>query len=258
MWEVDRMALSLPAKVAFLILFFSVLAATVAIADETNQELEARALVKAVERVEYRSGVVAPVQVMKFREGDQFKKGDVLVELDCDKTLAEEQAANASVRAAEVELQKTRRLVRYQAAGRSELEVAKARAGEAKAQLEVLQVTNRSCVFKAPFDGRVAELNVRAFEYPPADAPMFVLIGDQALELELVLPSNWLVWLRAGNPFEVVIDETGAKGLGEISRIGAEVDPVSQTIEVSGRITKIEGLVLAGMSGTVRFNNGTH
>ncbi|MEO0441982.1 MAG: HlyD family efflux transporter periplasmic adaptor subunit, partial [Pseudomonadota bacterium] len=68
-----------------------------------------------------------------------------------------------------------------------------------------------------------------------------------------IVPSNWLTWLRPGADFTFKIDETGADVTGQITRLGASVDPVSKTIRVTGNVDKTESLVLPGMSGTGVF-----
>ena len=73
-------------------------------------------------------------------------------------------------------------------------------------------------------------------------------------EIEMIVPSNWLRWLKLGINSLMAIDETGENHHIEISRIGASVDPVSQTVRIFAHFIDGTPNILAGMSGTVLFN----
>ncbi len=218
-----------------------------------SNTFEARALIRASSRIEYRNEIVAPIKEAGFLGGEQFKKGDRLIQFDCSRYEAERKAASASANAAAIEHNTKRRLLKYQAVGKNEVSLAAAKSAEAHAQLEVHKVRNQSCEFKAPFDGRVVELNAEVHEFPPADRPLIVVINDNALEMELVVPSKWLRWIKLDTTMEITVDETGESGIGKVERIAAEVDPVSQTVKIVASFTKKPATVLAGMSGTVNF-----
>ena len=76
--------------------------------------------------------------------------------------------------------------------------------------------------------------------------------GSGDLKVELIIPSDWLTWVKPGTPFRFAVAETGGEIEGRIARLGASVDPVSKTMRVTGAIV-VQGTVLPGMSGTARF-----
>ena len=221
--------------------------------DMSNGVFEARALIRSSERIEYRNQLVAPIKSVDFSAGETFRKGDPLVIFDCASYEAEAKAAKASAKAAAIDHATKQRLLRYQAIGKSEVSLAAAQSSEAQAQVEVHEVRNQACRFEAPFDGRVVDVNAKPHEFPPANEPLIVIIDDSKLEMELVVPSNWLRWIRPGEKFGIVVDETGEAGTGIVERIAAEVDPVSQTVKLIAVFEERPPFVLAGMSGSVRF-----
>ena len=76
-----------------------------------------------------------------------------------------------------------------------------------------------------------------------------------AEDLKLIVPSAWLSWLRAGTALRVHIEDLKADYSANIVRLGARVDPVSQTLEVSARIKGSHPELLPGMSGWAHFPN---
>jgi hypothetical protein len=66
-----------------------------------------------------------------------------------------------------------------------------------------------------------------------------------------VVPSKWLAWLKSNHSFQVAIDETGKSYPAKVQRIGAKVDPVSQSVKLSATIDGKFNELIAGMSGRV-------
>jgi multidrug efflux pump subunit AcrA (membrane-fusion protein) len=77
------------------------------------------------------------------------------------------------------------------------------------------------------------------------------ILDDSILELEFIVPSKWLAWLKTGQGFQVAIDETGKTYPAKVQRIGARVDPVSQSVKISAIVDGKFGELMAGMSGKV-------
>ena len=94
-----------------------------------------------------------------------------------------------------------------------------------------------------------------AHESVAAGTPLMAVLDDRSLEIKLIVPSPWLAWLRPSTEFDITIDETSRAHAGRVTKIGARIDPVSQTVAVWGAFAgeaPPDGLI-AGMSGTAAF-----
>ena len=221
-------------------------------ADES--QIPVRGVVKAVDKAELSTDLVARVTAIGFRFGERFKKGDMLVTFDCDRYQAEAQSADAVQREMQLILDSNQHLEKFRAVGKHELEISRARVAKAEAEARSLNSRLKQCEVLAPFDGRVAELTINAFEQPQANKPFLVIVGEGSLEVELIVPSHWLSWLKPGAPFSFRVDETKVSYDARVKRIGAAVDAVSQMIKVIAEFQTPSGDVLPGMSGVARFN----
>ena len=234
-------------------------------ADGTRSPLEARGLLRAVSRIDLGTALRARAKEIPFRIGERFAKGDTLIAFDCERYQAEEAAARAGADAAGIDYNSKKRLLKYGAIGRDEVTLAGALASKAAAELAVNEAVSGECAIIAPFSGRIAALNIMPNEYPPPDLPLMSIIDDSTLEIELVVPSVWLRWLSPGRTFSFTVEETGRTIESSIDRIGAEVDPVSQTVVIYAGVdkgktgAKAGGTedILAGMSGTASFHGGS-
>jgi multidrug efflux pump subunit AcrA (membrane-fusion protein) len=136
------------------------------------------------------------------------------------------------------------------------LEISEAEAKKARAAIRIAELNVRSCRIAAPFSGRVVGVMVNEHENVFPNDKLVSLLDDTSLEIELVLPSSSLSWLKKKSPFSFTVDETRRGYAAKIKEIGANVDAASQTIKVIGAFDKLPSEVLAGMSGTAQFAAG--
>ncbi len=94
----------------------------------------------------------------------------------------------------------------------------------------------------------------QAFAQAVANHRQNRLAEAEALEIEMIVPSRWLSWLKPGDDFKVQIEENGKTYPARVVRLGGRVDPVSQSIKVIGEIAQGAPELMAGMSGQVMMN----
>lgn len=226
-------------------------AASLTSATANVAEATARAVVRPWHEVKLAVDLSARIRSLPHRAGDRFKKGDVLIEFDCARFHSDLKA----LRAAEAEQAAQHRtnvtLRKYKAAGANEVEIARARLNKASAEAESLTHRISQCKVTAPFSGRVAERLTDLHEMPQAGQPLMRIVDDGELEVAMIVPA---AWLQPDHALDVTFDESGGKAAAKVSRIGAAVDPASQTVEIFARLTESKGAILPGMGGTARFH----
>ncbi|MBF0182502.1 MAG: efflux RND transporter periplasmic adaptor subunit [Magnetococcales bacterium] len=195
----------------------------------------------------------ARVERIHVQEGGRFKAGEPLVSLDCAIQRAQLEKARAALTAAEKVSSVNAKLAEMKTMGGLEVVTSAAEAAKARAEVNLMQVTIAKCTLSAPFSGRVAEQKVREHQYLQAGQPLLDILDDNTLEIEFIVPSRWVKWLKPGMEFTLHVDETGDAHAAKVTRIGARVDPVSQSLKVTGGLVKPMPGLLAGMSGRVAF-----
>jgi RND family efflux transporter MFP subunit len=216
--------------------------------------LEVRALLVPEQEAVLSSQISGIIIKLPFEEGERFKEGDTLVELDCRILRAELSKAEMDLEAASETHGANLRLQEFGSV--SELEVAVSSAKKKRAQAEVLLTRTRieMCIIAAPFNGRVISRQANPFENINPEDKLLEILDDSQLKIHLLIPSYWLRWLETGTAFNLVVDETGKKYEARVTGIGARVNPVNQTLEVRAAINGENPELLAGMSGTAFFN----
>ncbi|MBS0370752.1 MAG: efflux RND transporter periplasmic adaptor subunit [Proteobacteria bacterium] len=193
----------------------------------------------------------AKVNRLPVAEGGRFAAGQALVSFDCSLQQAQLNKAKAALGAAEKTSSANRRLNELGSAGKLEVEMAEAEVAKNRAEVASNAAVLAKCSVAAPFAGRVAEQKVREQQYVQPGQALLEILDDSQLELEFIVPSKWLAWVKTGTAFQVAIDETGKTYPAKVQRVGAKVDPVSQSVKLSAAIDGKFNELVAGMSGKV-------
>ena len=243
------MAINLPKFLASLIVIASFFLSTQA----HSQDMESRALVVASQEAVLSSELAARIENIAVKEMQRFKKGDLLIQFDCSLYEAQKDVVSANANGALIKLKSDEQMLQMRSIGKYELELSISEYEKAKSELRIAELNVERCKIKAPFDGAVEEVVVNTFETIQPQVELMKIIQTDILELEMVVSSVWISWLTIGHPIKVYIDEIQKEFNASVSGIGANVDPVSQTIQLKGTITDASPALLPGMSGRVVF-----
>ena len=214
---------------------------------------ESRALVVASQEAILSSELAARIENIAVKEMQRFKKGDLLIQFDCSLYEAQKDVVSANANSALIKLKSDEQMLQMRSIGKYELELSISEYEKAKSELRIAELNVERCKIKAPFDGAVEEVVVNTFETIQPQVELMKIIQTDVLELEMVVSSEWISWLKIGHPIKVYIDEIQKEFNATISGIGANVDAVSQTIQLKGTITDTSPALLPGMSGRVVF-----
>ncbi len=214
---------------------------------------ESRALVVASQEAILSSELAARIEKISVKEMERFQKGDLLIQFDCSLYEAQKDVVRANENSALIKLKSDEQMLQMRSIGKYELELSISEYEKAKSELRIAELNVKRCQIRAPFDGAVEEVIVNAFESIQPQVELMKIIKTDVLELEMVVSSEWVSWLTIGHPITVYIDEIQEEFNASISGIGANIDAVSQTIQLKGTITNASSALLPGMSGRVVF-----
>ncbi|KAF7599012.1 MAG: efflux transporter periplasmic adaptor subunit [Candidatus Dactylopiibacterium carminicum] len=218
-----------------------------------------RAQLVAVRHVVIASELAGKISSLPLREGQRFRQGEILVSYDCSLHRARLDRATQAEIAARKKLEVAEQLDQLASISKADVEQVRAALAVAQAESGVERAMTRRCAIAAPFSGRVGETFVRAAEHVAEGKELMSIYDDSAFEVQTIVPSRWLAWLKPGYPMQVSVEETGQTYTAAVARIAGTVDPVSQSVKVIGRLANDRagrdgGVLLPGMSGVVRIN----
>lgn len=218
------------------------------------EEREMRAQLTPRRYTTLSSELSAKISRITVKEGERFKAGQLIIEFDCNLQIAQLNKAKIQLQIAKNVWEGNRRLNNMNAVGQVELKNSETEVYKAQADIVYIQTMIQKCKIAAPFSGRVTEQKAREQQFIQAGQPLIDILDDSSLELEIIIPSRWLSWIKINYPFKVHIDDTDKNYPAKIIRIGAKIDPVSQSIKVIAIIDGNFSELLAGMSGKILIN----
>lgn len=226
--------------------------------DEGKQKMEARGVIQARNQAVLASSISAQITDMPVLAGMSFKKGTRLVTFDCRKPMADVRASNANVAIQKQKVAANKEMASFESISDYEVLVSEAELNKAIAEKESLDSYVSGCEIRAPYSGKVVEKLVNRYEVVATNEPLLSIIDVSHLEVSIIVPSNWLRWLKVNTVFLFSVDEVGKQLHGKVNRILPVIDPVSRTVKVIGEFSSKEVQttgILPGMSGSADFND---
>ncbi|GAB3673579.1 efflux RND transporter periplasmic adaptor subunit [Salinisphaera aquimarina] len=217
----------------------------------TSAHAQQRAKIEAIKGTVISSELSGRISSLPYREGDAFKKGAKIAEIDCALYRAERDRVSAKLQSARRTYENRQRLAELRSVGKLDVDLARLAVSESNAELRVASTNVSRCSLNAPFSGRVVRLYAREGQSVKAQEQLLEIVG-QELEARIIVPARWLTWLDKGRKVSLVVEETGGTVTGSVTRIGAAVDPVSHTIPIWASLDE-SGPLRPGMTAAASF-----
>jgi len=227
--------------------------AAVGLAKPSLEQQEIRAQLAPHRYTTLAAEIGAKISSLPVQEGGSFMAGQSLVSFECSLQQAQLNKARAALMGADKTWGANQRLAALNSIGKVELDMSEVEVLKNQSEVDAMVTMLSKCSIAAPFAGRVAEQKVREQQYVQSGQAILDIIDDSVLEIEFLVPSKWLAWVKPGYAFRVSIDETRKGYPAKVQRIGARVDPVSQSVKLVATISGKYPELIAGMSGRVNL-----
>lgn len=150
------------------------------------------------------------ITAFNVRVGDRVQAGQMLAELDCTLARINQDRAEAALKRLQAnrqltrqQLERAKQLSSSRSISRDELEQRETQLQAANASIDeqqaVLASVSKSvgdCQIKAPFSGTVIERMSAAGAYATPGMPLIRLLQDEAVEVQLDIPAEWVSVLQ--------------------------------------------------------------
>lgn len=198
-----------------------------------------------------------------LRQGQRFKRGELLVKLDdtrflieLDRVRALEKESLALHNFAKTFLKNQQEMLKEDLINEIECEKAALDVETSAARLQAIKVNMRDvqnqllyCEIRAPFNGRIEEILTRSHETVRAGQPVLRVIDDNYLKAVVFVPVTLLKKLTDNKEVELTCTQTGSKLKGRVYEIVPRADHRSELIEIHILVANPDGSITAGMTG---------
>jgi membrane fusion protein (multidrug efflux system) len=220
-------------------------------------ELEALGTALANESVDVTAKVANQVTKVRFDEGQQVRRGDVLVELDGEQARADLAVAEAALAESRSQYQRSRELYTTKVLSDAQIEQIEATFKANEARVASARSRLGDTVVRAPFAGRVGLRRISVGSLISPGTVITTLDDTSSIKLDFTIPETFVSAVQTG--LKIVarsVSYPDESFEGTVSSIDTRVDPATRSVTVRALLPNPKGLLKPGMFLTVRLSRG--
>jgi len=227
---------------------------TTARSEPFAQAIEAVGSARANEAVDITAKNSNRVSAIRFREGQQVKRGEVLVEFDSEQARAALAEAEAALLDARRQFDRSRELFTTKALSEAQLDQLRATLTTNEARVAGSRSQVNDTIIRAPFAGRVGLRNISVGSFVNPGTVITTLDDTSIIKVDFSVPEVFLSNVSEGLTIQA---RTSAypqdEFRGRVSGIDSRLDPVSRAIMVRAQIDNRDARLKPGMFMTVKL-----
>jgi len=217
----------------------------------SSYDLQIHAKIIPVKSSIISSRIDATVKNVYVKEGEYFRKNQKILDFDCVIIKSDADKAKAQMENAKVYYESSQKL--YDLNGLDKVSLAKSESEykSLSAEYKIKEQLMKYCTVKAPFAGQMTDVYVHEFETISRGDNLFKAVDDNNLIVKAFVPSEWVSKIHKGDNFEIKLIENNKIYKGKITRIVKDIDSVSRTIKIIGKLDEKYEDISPGMSGYI-------
>jgi len=206
----------------------------------------------AVEGASLSAQVPGIVQKIGFQDGQDVKKGDLIVQLLADQQIATLQQYQATMANAQIAYDRDSKLIKANTIAQSQVDSDLATWKAAQAQVASQQALIDQYSIRAPFDGHLGIRLVSLGQYLSAGTAVVTLQSLDPIQFDFSMPQQALAQLKVGQKVTATVDAYGDRAFdGKITAISPLVDSQSRNLTIRATFANPDRKLLPGMFGSV-------
>lgn len=206
----------------------------------------------AVQGVDITATYSGKISKIFFESGASVTQGDLLIQQDISAEEAELRDAQASVKVAALNLERSKALLKTRAISQSTYDTDDATLKGAQARIDVIRATINNKTIRAPFSGRLGISQVNIGQNLQPSELVVTLQALDPIYIDFTLPQNKLADVTPGLAIRVRSDAVGdAVMTGVINAINPQADTATRSVQVQAKVANPDKRLLPGMFGDV-------
>ncbi|MDR1390830.1 MAG: efflux RND transporter periplasmic adaptor subunit [Holosporales bacterium] len=230
-----------------------------AILGTTLREVKSIGVLKANAEVVIKSEIPGKVEFIRFTEGGNVKKGDLLIEFEDLLYKSEKEKSEAEYVLRRAEFERVNQLYNQKVGSKKNYDEALAQMNAAKAQLDIASFQLSKTVIKAPFDGTIGIMkgSVSPGNIVQQQTELVDIVDNSMVRVEFTVPAKYIEDIAVGQSVEITVDAFKDRAFsGAVDAIDSEVDPRNHSILARAVIPNRNGSLKHGMFANVKLVTG--
>lgn len=205
------------------------------------------------EHVEISGETAGRVTSINFEEGEEVKKGDLLIQVNNDEIKARLKRIEAQVQLAQEREQRQKKLLDIGGISQEEYDRSSTEFSSLKAEAEELNASLAKTRIRAPFSGRVGLRYISLGSYISSGTVITSLVDVDPVKLEFTIPEKYSGAVRNGSRINFTIDESDRTFRGEVYAIEPRVDAATRSLRLRAKAQNTTGELVPGRFANIRL-----
>ena len=202
--------------------------------------------------------VSGQIQTITFESGQRVEEGTPLVNLEASIDRAELEGLIADQRLAEIQFERSARLLRDRNISKSDYDIAEATRRRAEAQTAAKRATIEKKTIRAPFSGLLGIRLVDVGEYLSPGSRIVLLQSLDPIHVDYTLPERYFDLLAPGQNVTLTVSAfPNATFSGRVTAIDPGIDPGSRGVRIRATLVNPDERLRPGMFAEVKTLMGT-
>ncbi len=228
-----------------------------AVYEEWQPRLAAVGTLRAIQGVEVSPEVSGTVSALHFEQGQEVRKGAVIVELVAEDDIAKLHSLEAAAALAKTTYERDKLQFDFKAVSQQALDADKANLMQADAAVQQQRALVNKKTIHALFSGRAGIRLVSVGQYVNAGTPMVSLQALDPIYLDFSVPQQNISQIQLGKKVTATTDAYPDETFeGKIAVINPEVDSSTLNVKVRVELKNPQRRLLPGMYATVDLATG--
>lgn len=228
----------------------------VAVAEAKTENWQARisaiGTFRAVQGIDVSPQVGGVVRSINFESGQDVEKGQLLVQIDDSVEQADLKSNLATLRNAELALERQRQLIAGGSTATAQVDAALATRDSAAAAADRTRALIAQKALAAPFSGRLGLRKIDAGQYIQPGTSIVTLQQLDPIDVDFPVAEQDISRLSVGQAVEISVDAYEGKIFnGKVTSIDARVSIEARTILVRAQVANPDRLLRPGMFANV-------
>ncbi|WP_420476417.1 efflux RND transporter periplasmic adaptor subunit [Noviherbaspirillum sp. ST9] len=217
-------------------------------------DINAVGSIRSNEAVVIRPEVSGRIAKLNFSDGQQVKKGQLLIAFDSTVNQAEVQQAKAELGIARANFERTVDLAKQKFISERARDESQANVQVLEAKLALAEARLSKLEIRAPFSGIVGIRTVSVGDYVKDGTDLVNLEDISSVKVDFRVPERYVDQVQKGQGIEVLVDALpGRPFRARVDAIDPQVDSSGRSALLRGRIDNPEGKLKPGMFARVRL-----
>ena len=226
--------------------------------EHVSLEVEALGTARASESIDVTAKVSNIVTAIHFTEGQQVRKGDILVELDGAQARADLAVADAALKESASQLQRSRELYETKVLSDQQIEQIESAYSANVARVAAARSRLSDTIIRAPFNGRVGLRRVSVGGLVAPGTVITTLDDTSTIKLDFTVPERVVAAMKPGLTLEArSVAYPDQVFEGKVASVDSRVDPNTRSVVVRALVPNDDGLLKPGMFLNVHLSRGT-